>query len=398
MSAHSQKTRIRKSRLGLAEDGWAQSTLEPTYAGDSADIAAGLPSSPGHALAAMQILPRLNDQTEVTGAAPGYESVQSPAAIEQQRGGLAAQRAQEDDPHARTLRGDTGVEQPEPTVGSAGGPLGPATTARIEAARGTGSALDGATRGSMEGAFGTSFADVRVHTDSEADALNRGVSAVAFTTGSDIFFRQGAFQPGSSEGRQLLGHELTHVVQQRGMSGSGPLTVGPAGDSHEQRADATAAAVAAATTAPAGAPVLQPSRSNVVRRDEDPQQGQGDGQQSQGDGQQGQGDYQQGQGDGGLQDVSGEQDVDMPVPDPITLPIEDGSGPGDYPAPANPNVMMAKHVGVPFLQRDDTPPQGSSGGGDDGGQPSNQATAQSGVTLAGPKQAPYQIQVTRTFT
>jgi hypothetical protein len=97
----------------------------------------------------------------------------------------------------------------------------------------------------MEGALGTSFGEVRVHTDTEADVLNRSVSAVAFTTGSDIFFSQGSFEPTSAEGRQLLAHELTHVVQQRGVSGSGPLTVGPAGDSHEQEADATSAAAAA---------------------------------------------------------------------------------------------------------------------------------------------------------
>jgi hypothetical protein len=151
--------------------------------------------------------------------------------------------------------------------------------------------------------------------------------------------------------------------------------VGPAGDSHEQQADATAAAVADATKAPAG--------ESMVRRQPDPQQGQGDS--------------QQGQSDGGLQAATGQQAIELPVPEPVTLPIEGGSGPGDYEGPSNPNVLMAKHVDAPFLQRDDTPSQGSSGGGDAGGQPANQASAQSGVSLAGPKQAPYQIQVTRSL-
>jgi hypothetical protein len=90
----------------------------------------------------------------------------------------------------------------------------------------------------MEAAFGHGFGDVRIHADGEAHALNQKVAAVAFTTGRDIFFQQGAYQPGTSDGDQLLAHELTHVVQQQGMSGSGPLMVGAAGDSYEQEADA----------------------------------------------------------------------------------------------------------------------------------------------------------------
>jgi hypothetical protein len=68
----------------------------------------------------------------------------------------------------------------------------------------------------MESAFGSDFSGVRVHTGSEAHALNRAVNAVAFTTGQDIFFRDGAYSPGSTDGKELLAHELTHVVQQGG--------------------------------------------------------------------------------------------------------------------------------------------------------------------------------------
>jgi len=46
--------------------------------------------------------------------------------------------------------------------------------------------------------------------------LNKQVGARAFTTGSDIFFRQGEYNPDSSAGQKLLAHELTHVVQQGG--------------------------------------------------------------------------------------------------------------------------------------------------------------------------------------
>jgi hypothetical protein len=109
-------------------------------------------------------------------------------------------------------------------------------------------------------------------------------------------------------------------------------------------------------------------------------------------------DNQQDQGASALHDVAGEQPIELPTPDPVTLAINGGYGPGDYNPPSAPNTLMAKHVGVPVLQRDDAPSQGSDGGGSgNGGQPSNQATAQSGMTLAGPQQAPYQMQVTRTL-
>ncbi|NEP28586.1 DUF4157 domain-containing protein, partial [Moorena sp. SIO3I6] len=42
------------------------------------------------------------------------------------------------------------------------------------------------------------------------------IQARAFTTGKDIFFRQGEYNPGSQEGKKLIAHELTHVVQQTG--------------------------------------------------------------------------------------------------------------------------------------------------------------------------------------
>ncbi len=159
-------------------------------------------------------------------------------------------------PDAESTRqhGETGgVVQAQAEVGLAGGPLSAELSGRIQSKRGAGASLDPATRAGMETAFGASFSGVRIHTDGEADALNRGVSAVAFTVGQDIFFRSGAYQPGTPHGQHLLAHELTHVVQQRSGAaggGSGPLMVGPAGDGHEQEADTTAAVVAAHLNAP----------------------------------------------------------------------------------------------------------------------------------------------------
>lgn len=87
------------------------------------------------------------------------------------------------------------------------------------AMRGGGRGLDDNTRYRMEGAFGTNFSGVKIHTDNRSDTLNRSLNARAFTTGQDVFFRRGEYNPGTSSGQELLAHELTHVVQQTGGSG-----------------------------------------------------------------------------------------------------------------------------------------------------------------------------------
>jgi hypothetical protein len=110
---------------------------------------------------------------------------------------------------------------------------------RIDSRRGAGAPLDGGVRTQMESSMGTNFESVRVHSDSESQHLSRAISAKAFTTGNDIFLGAGASPSDSS----LLAHELTHVVQQRSMASSGPMTVGPADDSFEREAESTAHAV-----------------------------------------------------------------------------------------------------------------------------------------------------------
>ncbi|MBM3235930.1 DUF4157 domain-containing protein [Candidatus Poribacteria bacterium] len=92
----------------------------------------------------------------------------------------------------------------------------PKLESRINALKGGGQPLPISTRSSFEQSFGYDFSQVRVHTDAEADNLNNSLNAQAFTTGQDVFFRQGAYNPGSSSGQKLLAHELTHVAQQNG--------------------------------------------------------------------------------------------------------------------------------------------------------------------------------------
>ena len=70
----------------------------------------------------------------------------------------------------------------------------------------------------MEQAIGADFGRVRVHSDAQSDRLSRSIQARAFTTGQDIFMRQGEYRPQERSGQELLAHELTHVVQQNGRS------------------------------------------------------------------------------------------------------------------------------------------------------------------------------------
>ncbi|MUG93196.1 DUF4157 domain-containing protein [Scytonema sp. UIC 10036] len=95
-----------------------------------------------------------------------------------------------------------------------GGTITPDLETSIQQARGRGKPLPDNIRQPMEQAFGADFSGVKVHTDAQSDGLNQAVQAKAFTTGQDIFFRQGKYDPGSSIGQELLAHELTHVVQQ----------------------------------------------------------------------------------------------------------------------------------------------------------------------------------------
>jgi len=76
----------------------------------------------------------------------------------------------------------------------------------------------------MEAALGSGFSDVRVHVGTEAASIG----ALAFTWGSDIYFAPGQYNPHTSHGQFLLGHELQHVVQQRAGRVANPFGSGVA--------------------------------------------------------------------------------------------------------------------------------------------------------------------------
>ncbi len=91
----------------------------------------------------------------------------------------------------------------------------------------SGEPLDAETRAFFEPRFGHDFSNVRVHTGERAAQSAKALDAKAYTAGSKIVFGAGNYAPGSTEGRRLLAHELTHTVQQ----GSAELTSNPEHDS-----------------------------------------------------------------------------------------------------------------------------------------------------------------------
>lgn len=105
-------------------------------------------------------------------------------------------------------------------VGPAGGTLDHATSARIEAQAGTGAPLPTPVRRQMEAAFGTSLGHVRVHDGPDAARLAAAVSAQAFTTGRDVFFGAGQFDPDHPVGERILAHEIAHVLTEPTGTGS----------------------------------------------------------------------------------------------------------------------------------------------------------------------------------
>ena len=136
---------------------------------------------------------------------------------------LGRQPAEEEEP-LQALRRQPAGEEEEPIQarpgrqadGVAGQTLDPETERRIEARRGMGEPLAEDLRRDMEARFGHDFASVRIHTDAEAADLAAKLGARAFTVGRDVFFAAGEYAPQTDAGRELLAHELTHVVQQGG--------------------------------------------------------------------------------------------------------------------------------------------------------------------------------------
>ncbi|MCW3109293.1 MAG: hypothetical protein JWQ09_3799 [Segetibacter sp.] len=79
-----------------------------------------------------------------------------------------------------------------------------------------GSSLPNEVRSFYEPRFEYDFSNVKIHTDSIASKSAQSINALAYTSGNNIVFNSGQYSPETDTGKRLLGHELTHVVQQNG--------------------------------------------------------------------------------------------------------------------------------------------------------------------------------------
>src|SRR5271157_4400178 len=136
------------------------------------------------------------------------------------------------------------------------------------------SSLDSETREFMEGGFGYDFSSVRIHANPSAANSSEAIDANAYTVGQDIVFGSGKYSPGSREGRRLIAHELTHVVQQSssaiaapGLS-EGELAISEPTDQSEQIAESNAAEIMSGGTLGQAAAGESPG-AGAVQRDED---------------------------------------------------------------------------------------------------------------------------------
>ena len=90
---------------------------------------------------------------------------------------------------------------------------------QIKSKKGNGHQLPGTVQSEMGQKIGADFSGVNIHTGSEAAQMSQSLGARAFTHGNDIYFNSGEYSPQSTGGKRLLAHELTHVVQQKGVIG-----------------------------------------------------------------------------------------------------------------------------------------------------------------------------------
>ncbi len=133
-----------------------------------------------------------------------------------------------------------------------------------------GQPLNAETRGAMEDSFGVDFSGVRVHSDAAAASSARAIDATAYTVGRDVVFAAEAYRPHSSAGRELLAHELAHVVQQAhpGMPGVSPRAAERDANNAAGRA-AQGLHATVTTRAPSGI-LRQPARAGATQEEDDP--------------------------------------------------------------------------------------------------------------------------------
>ena len=134
----------------------------------------------------------------------------------------------------------------------------------------SGQPLDTETRSFMEPRFGHDFSKVRVHTDERAVESAQAVNALAYTVGQDVVFGEGQYEPETSEGKRLLAHELTHVVQHKpdplvGTHTASNISFADPTDGSEQIADQVAVSLRTGSQDPSSLLALQHNQISIHR-------------------------------------------------------------------------------------------------------------------------------------
>ncbi|HEV7890894.1 MAG TPA: DUF4157 domain-containing protein, partial [Pyrinomonadaceae bacterium] len=201
------------------------------------------------------------EQTPAEGA---WASTGAPARVLQRKCVCGKNTAGGGECGACERAGDRVIRRASADGSSFGGEVPPVVN---EVVGSQGSSLDAATRSLMESRFGHDFSRVRVHTDARAGESAEAVGAHAYTLGRHIAFGAGRYAPETAEGRRLLGHELTHVVQQ-----SGSTAASQSGAHAEREADENGLRLAAgqtglrASAAPAGLLQLEEKKGEEKKK------------------------------------------------------------------------------------------------------------------------------------
>jgi len=150
---------------------------------------------------------RQSDEEEVHTASMNEEEVQSFPGKEE------VQMSPEDDElHSQSMEEET--VQGKGTVQREG--LSDSLSSQIQGIKSGGQPMPKASRDFFEPRFGADFSNVKIHNDSTAHETSAAINAKAYTLGNHVAFGKGQYNPESSEGKHLMAHELTHVVQQGG--------------------------------------------------------------------------------------------------------------------------------------------------------------------------------------
>ncbi|HSI51428.1 MAG TPA: DUF4157 domain-containing protein [Ideonella sp.] len=177
------------------------------------DQRAAVQEALGHPVQAQLKLGSPDDAHERQADAVAEQVVAAPSDRLQRQCSDCAQGDKPGTPPVEAERQDETLQRKKSKGGEA--TLAGSQAAAIAQSQGGGQALPATEQHFFGSRMGADFSGVRVHQDAQAGALSSSLSARAFTVGRDLYFGPGEYQPGSTDGRRLIAHELTHVLQQR---------------------------------------------------------------------------------------------------------------------------------------------------------------------------------------